>query len=46
MNLESVTNQSDKAEFEPSELVDYGEAETLTRGTHSSPNAGDGNYTS
>jgi hypothetical protein len=35
-----------KPAFEPSDFIDYGDADELTRGSHSSPNAGDGDYTS
>jgi hypothetical protein len=38
----SVTEQP----FEPSELIEYGDVDELTRGAASSSRVGDGNYTS
>ena len=46
MNQQNDVAPAQKPEFEPTQLVDYGEAEKLTRGSHPSSNAGDGNYTS
>jgi hypothetical protein len=46
MNSNDKAGADDKPAFEPSELVDYGDAEKLTRGPHSSSTAVDGTYTS
>lgn len=43
----SVKASAGKVEFEPSDLIEYGDADKLTRGPITSSRAGDGNeYTS
>jgi hypothetical protein len=46
MDSQSVAATDDKPAFEPSDLIEYGEADKLTRGSISSSAPGDGNYTS
>ncbi|MFL6858891.1 MAG: hypothetical protein ACJ8DZ_06135 [Allosphingosinicella sp.] len=43
MGIEDVA--AEKIAFEPSELIEYGEADQLTRGSHNGSNV-DGDYTS
>jgi hypothetical protein len=45
MVSDSVPVLAAKPEFEPSELIEHGEANQLTRGVRNASNA-DGNYTS
>lgn len=46
MVRKNVAEAADKPEFEPSELVEYGDADKLTRGPVNSSVQVDGNYTS
>lgn len=42
----SVASAAEKPEFEPSDLIEYGNADELTRGPRDSSRQGDGDYTS
>lgn len=46
MVRESVHASAAKPEFEPSDLVEYGDAEKVTRGPVASNRQADGTYTS
>jgi hypothetical protein len=46
MVSQSNATGAEKPAFEPSELVEHGDAEKLTRGPHPSATAVDGDYTS
>jgi hypothetical protein len=46
MDSKSEAAAVDKPAFEPSDLVEHGEADKLTRGPMTSSVQGDGNYTS
>jgi hypothetical protein len=46
MVRKSVEASTGKVDFEPSDLIEYGDADKLTRGQIASNRQGDGNYTS